>query len=248
MPSQTSQKKPSVSIYCDTQNVSLNPEEIDVLNNYSRMKGNIKKKKAYLNFDFPNQARAKDKFYEKGFDCIDVPCPLKNSADNQLKSDLIDDMHDNPSDVVILVSGDGDFKNIVKSLRKEGKYVIVISRKGNVKQSLIEQASKFHYISDLLEIVQDQVQPEVNVNKHKIDYHQAVGYLIAAIKTAMNKSKKAAFGATNQLMMQMFPNYQGFGCIQMINGKSFKKFSDFIDAAVKDGKVKVQDQFLLLPE
>jgi NYN domain len=134
MPSQTSQKNQSVSIYWDLQNVPPNPEKINALINFSKSKGKAKNLNVYLNLELISQASTKDELQKVGFTCINVPCPLKNSADNQLKSDLIDDMHDHPSDVVILVSGDGDFKNIVKSLRKEGKYVIVISRKGNVKQ------------------------------------------------------------------------------------------------------------------
>jgi NYN domain len=246
----TSKNKQSVSIYCDNQNVHLNLEEIDTLVNFCQIKGNIKSKKAYFNFDFPDQVRGKEKFYEKGFTCIDVPCPLKNSADNQLIANLVRDIRRNPldSDIVILVSGDGDFTDLVHLLKTNGKYVVVIGRRGNVKQSLKEEASEFHYISDLPKVIQDTVQPEITANKPQIDYHQVVYYLTEAIKTALEKGQKAALGNINNLMMQMFPKYQGVSCIRSSDGKSFKKFSDFISAVVKDGKVKLQNQSLLLLE
>ncbi|RDH50997.1 hypothetical protein CBF18_10940, partial [Mastigocladus laminosus WC112] len=46
-----------------------------------------------------------------------------------LISDLIDDVHKHQSpNIVILVSGDGDFANSVSVLRQLGKKVIVMAR------------------------------------------------------------------------------------------------------------------------
>jgi hypothetical protein len=230
----TSKNKQSVSIYCDTQNVHLNLEGIDTLIDFCQIKGNINTKKAYFNLDFPDQARAKEEFNKKEFDCINVPFNLKNSADDRLIANLVSDIRHNPSDVVILVSGDGDFADLVHLLKEMGKYVIIIARKGNAKQSLMEQASEFHYISDLL--------------LNQIDYDQAVAYLTEAIKTALKQGKKAFLGYVNNLMLQLFPNYKGVDSIRTSDGKNFKKFSKFIDVVVKDGKIKKQNQSLLLLE
>ncbi|WP_272938939.1 NYN domain-containing protein, partial [Fischerella thermalis] len=51
----------------------------------------------------------------------------------------MDDVHKHQSpNIVILVSGDGDFANSVSVLRQLGKKVIVIARKGNLKKQLKE--------------------------------------------------------------------------------------------------------------
>ncbi len=49
-------------------------------------------------------------------------------------------------------------------------------------------------------------------------------------------------------MIQLFTKYQGVSSIYVPDGKKFKSFSQFIDVAVKDGKVRKQNQELFLTE
>jgi hypothetical protein len=49
-------------------------------------------------------------------------------------------------------------------------------------------------------------------------------------------------------MRQRCHEYQCFSSIFMSDGKKFKNFSQFIDAAVRDGKVQKQGQELFLVE
>lgn len=242
---QTSKKQSTVSIYWDYQNVQKQDQANSIID-FAKSKGNLIIKKVYLNLDCERQAAAKTFFQSIGITCVNVPCPLKNSADNQLKSDLIDDISDNPSDIVIIVSGDGDFRNLVK-LIKEKKDVVVLAQKGTVKQLLIEQAHEFYFIDELPRI--DQKEGEsINSAKFQIEYQQAVTYLTTAIKTALAEGKAAVLGYINKLMLELFPNYQGVSCIRTLDGKQFKKFAQFVETVVKDGKVKIENQSLLLIE
>lgn len=231
------QTSKTVSIYWDYQNVQKQDKANSIID-FAKLKGNVIIKKVYLNLDCEKQAAAKTHFQSIGCTCVNVPCPLKNSADNQLKSDLIDDIYNNPSDIVIIVSGDSDFINLVKFLKDKGKDVLVLAQKGNVKQSLKEQAHKFYFIDDLPKKAQTEVEPKINSAKSQIDYQQAVTYLTTAIKTALAKVKAAVLGYINKLMLELFPNYQGVSCIRTVDGKQFKKFAQFVDTVVKDGKVK----------
>ena len=176
----TSEKQSTVSIYWDYQNVRKQDKANSIID-FAQSKGNLITKKIYSNFDCEKQA-TKTFFQSIGFTYVNVPCSVKNSADNQLKSDLIDDIYNNPSDIVIIVSGDSDFINLVKFLKDKGKDVVVLAQKGNVKQSLKEQAHEFSFIDDLPKKAQTEVEPKTNSAKSQIDYQQAVTYLTTAIK------------------------------------------------------------------
>ena len=80
---------------------------------------------------------------------IDVPCSLKNSADNRLKSDFLDLINSStPPNQIILVSGDGDFANLIPTANKYNTKFLIIARKGNIKKELMEIAP-YYFIEDL---------------------------------------------------------------------------------------------------
>ncbi len=107
-----------VGIYWDTQNVFLTSEQAVNLLDFGKTKGSVIRKKAYYNSLFENQAFVKNQLQKIGFHCDDVTCFVKNSADNQLKSDLMDDIYDYQYlDIIILVSGDGDFVNPINKIK-----------------------------------------------------------------------------------------------------------------------------------
>ncbi len=245
----TTQQKRLVSIYWDYQNVSLSQELASLLLAFANSKGRVIGKRVYYNSLFENQACAKDSLQNIGFCCDDVTCLLKNSADNQLKSDLIDDVYNNQSpNIVILVSGDGDFANPVKFLQDRGKKVIIFAQKGNVKQKLKELADEFHFVDDLPQLIVEKNQSQITFINSQINYNEAIEYLIEAIKIALSQGKSTVLGYINNLMRDHFPNYQGVSCIRTFDGKKFSRFSKFVDAAVKEGKVRMQNQELLLIE
>jgi hypothetical protein len=246
---QQKQQKLLVSIYWDLQNVFLNQEQVNLLVNFIKAKGHIFEKKVYYNSLCENQAAENKKLQNLGFICIDVPCVLKDSADNQIKSDLIDDINKHQSpDIVILVSGDGDFANSVSVLRKLGKKVVVMARKGNLKKQLKELADETLFVDDLFEFPVNTNQTEINSVDICVNYNEALDFLIEAIKTASNQRKCTKFSYVDNLMRQLYKNYQGISSIRTPDGKKFKSFSCFIDAAVKDGKVRRQNQELFLIE
>ncbi|MEA5627775.1 NYN domain-containing protein [Nostoc sp. UHCC 0251] len=238
---QTSQLQIKVGIYCDFQNVYLSEEQARFLLAFAITKGSLISRKVYYNSLFENQASAKENLQRIGFKCEDVTCSLKNSADNQLKSDLIDDVYNNQSpDIVILASGDGDFANVVQFLQEKDINVIIFAQRGNVKQKLKERANEFHFVDELSQLVNYKTQP--------LNYNEAVECLIECTKTSLSQGKPTGFGYIDKLMRQRCHRYQGFSSIFMSNGKNFKNFSQFIDVAVRDGKVQKQNQELFLVE
>jgi hypothetical protein len=172
---QTNHQKLKVSIYCDLQNVYLIQNLANFLLAFANSKGLLICKKVYYNSQFKNQASAKDKLKNLGFSCVDVPCPLKNSADNQLIADCIEDIdHSLSPDIVILVSGDGDFVKLVRILQKLGKKVIIFAQLGNVKQRLQELAGEdFYFVDKLPELVVGKKKSQTNSIQSQITYRDA---------------------------------------------------------------------------
>jgi len=247
---QTEQLQPLVSIYVDLQNAKSIKHLGSLLLEFAKFQGNLIDAKVYYNSLCPDQVSAKDKLESLGFKCIDVPCPLKNSADNQLMVDCLDDIYSNrPPDTVILVSGDGDFVNLVRNLKDRGKKVIGFAEPGSLKQKLKEiVGSDFHFLDELPSLIAAKIQPQIQNIQGHLTYNEAVEYLIEAIKTALSKGKRTGLGFINHLMLQLFPKYQGVTSVCQHQGKTFSRFSELVKAAVKDGKIRLQDQQLFVIE
>ncbi|KYC35256.1 hypothetical protein WA1_08865 [Scytonema hofmannii PCC 7110] len=238
-----------ISIYWDSQNVYLTQERVKLLRIYANLKGLIIGIKVYYNSLREAQVVVKDESPIFGIKFVDVPCALKNSADNQLVFDVLEDMSSSqPPDIVILISGDGDFAHLVVMLKKLGVEVIVLAQRGNVKRILKEVAHEVHYVDELLQLSEEQNQRQNNAIESIITYNEAIGYLIAAIKTALNQGKQATLGKIDNVMRQLFPKYKGVACICNPDGGKFSRFSKFLEAVERDGKIKMHEQNLLLIE
>ncbi|MDP5017522.1 MAG: NYN domain-containing protein [Dolichospermum sp.] len=243
------QQQLKVSIYCDFQNVHLNSELSTELLELAESKGRLITKKIYYNSLVDNLSGIKSSYENIGYQMLDVTCSLKNSVDNQLKSDVIDDIcQNNAPDVVILVSGDGDFANLVKVVRDKSKYVIIFARKGNLKKSLKDVANEFHFIDELPQLVGKKTQPQTTVINPQISYNEALGCLIETVKQTISQGKPTNYSYIDRLMRQLYPKYQGISSISTPSGKKFKNFTKFVDAAVNSGKIQRQNQELFLIE
>jgi predicted nuclease of predicted toxin-antitoxin system len=251
-----------VSVYIDYQNVKLTKLEINNLLNYAKAKGSLVRKRVYYNSQCPDQLSVKKIFAHYGFDCIDVPCSLKNSADNQMVADCIQDVSQSPkildisenepetlmqqdADIncrrclFIIVSGDGDFLGLSRILQELKNQVVIVARKGNVKQKLIESASEFHFIDKLPELLCSDVH-----DSSKMIYEEAIQCLLEAIKAATVNGKCPRFSLIDQLMRrsQKFTGYQGVSSIWTRDGKKFTCFKQFAESAAKDGLVGIKTQ------
>jgi hypothetical protein len=246
---QTNQQLPLVSIYWDYQNAKLSPSQAKLLLDLAKSKGHVISTNVYYNSQRQDQAAVKNDLSNLDFNCLDVPCPLKNSADNQLIADCLEEIHSNMSpDIIMLISGDGDFVKLVHNLQKLGKQAIILAQIGNVKQKLKELADEFYFLEDLPQLISDKNQPQIISIVSRINYNEAIEYLTEAINTALSQGKPTVFSCIDKLMRKRCANYQGCSSISTGNSKKFKSFSQFVDAAVRDGKVRQQNQELFLTE
>ena len=251
VPSQTktNNQEPLVSIYWDSQNVPFTEKNAKLLVSFANLQGRLISVKVYYNSKCINMAYAKENLEKFGFVGVDVPCPLKNSADNQLMADYLEDIHGNqPPDVAILVSGDGDFKKLVLNQKKLGKKAIVVARRGNVKLGLKSVADEFHFLDELPNLVSNKAVIQKDGKLPYINYDDAVDCFIEAVKTAIREGKRTTYSIIANLMCQSqrFPNYKGVSTIREADGTKFSKFKDFVAAVEKEGKIKLHNEEMLL--
>jgi hypothetical protein len=116
-----------------------------------------------------------------------------------------------------------------------------------VKKKLLETADEFHFVEDLPQI-RNKTQCLEHSNDFHIQYNEAVDYLIEAIKTVSNQGKPTKFSKIDNVMRQLFPKYKGFACICNPDGGTFSRFSKFLEAVERDGKIRMHEQNLLLIE
>lgn len=236
----------NVAIYCDSQNVPLSPESANLLLTFAQGKGNVKQKNLYYNSEFANQVKVKETF-SSTFNCVNVPCYNKDSADHCLITNVYRDVNsDFRPNVVILVSGDGGFAFLKKDFKSKEIKFIVIANKGNVKQELIENADELYFIEQLPNLVNNLTEKEPNLSKDYITFEEAIAYLIETIKTAVQKGKQTHLSLIASLMCQLFPNYQGVKSIRKPDGTRFKQFKQFIESVEKEGKVRRKNEELIL--
>ncbi|MEH2231390.1 MAG: NYN domain-containing protein [Nostoc sp.] len=241
MARQISLQQDLVSIYWDYQNIPDTKIAKDLLLFASSL-GFIAKRKVYSNWC--EGSKAKSVLATLDFDCIDVCHKFKNAVDFKLVMDCGSDT----SDIVILISGDSYGEILIDDLRRNGKKVIVFAHQKSAKLSLNNLADMFYFVDDLPKLVENKTQLKTTLLDEKINYNEAIEYLVKAINTALRQKKRTGLGYINNLMMQLFTKYQGICSIYVSNGKKFKSFSQFVDAAVRDGKVQREGQELFLIE
>lgn len=232
----TNAPKPLVFAFLDFQNVRVSPAQAEQLSLFANSHGCLISKKAYADWRKENLA-FEQSLYDQDFDCIDVPLNTKNAVDKKLIADCERDVSNNPfSKIFILVTGDGDFKNLVCSLKAKGKTVIILAQRSNANPTLKKLANKFHFVDELPNLVCHKVLPQT------ISYEDAIKCLIEAIKTGLKQEKPTKLEMIDNLMRsnKRFPNYCGVSCIRKSDGTTFGKFIKFIDAVAAEGKVQVR--------
>lgn len=221
--SQTTQEKPVVAFYWDYQNVKLSLETAKFLLEIVKSKGILVRKNIYYNSQCKDQSVVRKELASLNLDYCDVPCSLKNSADNQLIADCLEDTNSHRvPDIVILVSGDGDYVKLVQHLQKLNLHVIIFAQVGNVKQRLREVANEFHFTDNLCSVFQPNTQHKNTSFQLSITYNEAIKHLTKAIQTLLSQEKKTTFSSVNKLMRQSCHQYQGCSSIYKPNGGKFR--------------------------
>lgn len=241
---QENRRQPLVSIYWDYQNIP-DAKIAEYLLSFASIKGYVVTRKAYNNWGISSKAK---KILENlYFSCVDVRQTIKNAVDFKLVIDCTSECSSYLSpDIVIIVGGDCYGEILLDELHPKSKKVIILARKGSEDKNLRSQADEFHYVDDLPKLVACHTQAQIPFSKPCIYYNDAIDCLISAIKTASSEGKPTVLSYIDNLMRKLCPAYQGVSSIRKQDGTKFSKFSKFVDAVIKEGKVKMRNQKMFL--
>jgi|GEM_PF-734740 len=249
LPDNHSQKIPYVYLAWDLQNVKVKLRQMPILGKklleLVASKGRLDKAIVYYNSQHENQLAAQKTLESLGIKGRDVPSSLENSADNELIVGVINRVARKLSpDILILVLGDRDYAGLICLLKALPKKItiIIVARKGNVSQKIIDIADEFYYVEKILNLGSITTSVSSNSLSGKISYEDAIACLIESIQIVMQKGKRATLSYVNQIMgdNSSFPNYQNVSSIRKQDGMTFSRFHKFIEAAMKDGIIGIR--------
>lgn len=142
-----------ISLYWDYQNIrinSFNPYLARYVQTFANLHGSLSSQKVYSNWRTENQSY-EQRLYELGFDCIDIPTTEKQSVDRKLITDCEKELNSTLSaDILILITGDGDYKNLVRQWQAKGKKVIIFANSKNANQKLLGIADEYYFVDKKL--------------------------------------------------------------------------------------------------
>ena len=153
-----------IALLLDWENIRFGLQQRNLVPNISAIReeaeslGRVVVARAYA--DFQNYALSNDprRLYAAGIEPVYVPGRVyqsgedglppvrKNSVDVKLTADCVDFCHLYPNiEVYMLVSGDGDFIHLVKTLRPYGKFVAIVALSWTASPRLTESADWVRY-------------------------------------------------------------------------------------------------------
>ena len=145
---QRNAQKNLVSLYWDWQNVRVSSHQAKCLLNFASVQGDLYIKKVYAYWRRENQ-RIEEALYNLSFDCLNIPSFTKNSVDRKLIADCkLEVLNNSAINIVILISGDGDFASLVRELKGKDKKVIIFAQT-QASKKLISLANKSYSVSQI---------------------------------------------------------------------------------------------------
>ncbi|MFW9997331.1 MAG: NYN domain-containing protein [Candidatus Odinarchaeota archaeon] len=238
-----------MAIFWDYENIRAVAQGINVplaeaLINYSETIGHPRLKKAYSNWRTTSDTVIQA-LYSLGFEPIQVSMGKQNSVDVKLTVDCMSTVKDIPTiKHVIIVTGDKDYIPLVNWLKERRHHVIVIGQSDIVSEHLMLSADDFVSLEELPKSpTTPSTAKEVQTEETFIPFSEAVACLVEAISTARDQGKTTRFPVIDTTMRSnTHYAYDGVSSVRIQEDKeqkSFKTFSDFINAAEETGRVKI---------
>ncbi len=140
-----------VALLIDADNIQLSCLEqiLKIADCY----GNLKICRAYGDWKQPPLSSSYDNVRKLDIDCVQVNRFAKDTADKQLMIEAGEILGADDADLFIVVSGDGDFRQLCERVRQKGRTVVGIGNKGQTSTRLQESSDSFCYIEDLEDVL-----------------------------------------------------------------------------------------------
>lgn len=221
-----SEAKQQTAIFWDVENCSDESSTHKAMTEKIRQSGHVVKAYAFADWD-PRRTMAKD-LYALGYDLIHVPDTKDNASDYKMASYILDHLIRYPETTrYVMITGDGDFKLLVNSLKERGVELWLISNPVITASDLPELATMY---SDILSFRPslDCVNPEdcdESVQSIVKQRHIVGVQLQDVVRTITKTGSKPGVGHVRHVMNALNPEFD--------EGElEFSSWNDFLDWAV----------------
>lgn len=239
-----------VAVFWDHENVRLpagDGQIAQVITSYVESYGIPRVKRIYANWNGASRLTSKT-LTRLGFDQLNVSSGKQNSVDIKLAVDCLTTAYQHPEiRGFVLITGDKDYIPLVTALKTLGREVTLIGASKSLSKDLEQSVDRFIPLQDLIGLPdpqEERLPVRIEFPHQTIAYDDAVVCLKEAIALAKEMQYPPTFELINGLMLRhpQF-SYRGPSSIRKADGTFFpRKFSKFVEAAVADGYVHLNEQ------
>lgn len=242
----TSEAKTQLAIFWDVENVSDESSTHKAMTEKIHQSGYVVKAYAFADWD-PRRAMAEE-LYVLGYDLIHVPDQKDNASDYKMASYILDHLIRYPETTrYVMVTGDGDFKLLVNSLKERGVELWLISNPVITASGLPELATMYSDIFSFRPSL-DCVNPEdcdESVQSIVKQRHIVGVQLQDVVRTITKTGNKPGIGHVKHVMNALNPEFDEAEL-------EFSSWNDFLEWAVAqryiDRQGEVPSTVLALPK
>ncbi len=229
--------KPSsnLAVFWDVENVTPSSESLflDAFMEFLQSHGRPVLLQAFADWGNQTFKKLSEKLSENSFQLIHTPNARrgKNSSDISLIAFGIETALKFPwVETFVIVSGDSDFRPFVQSLRRSGKKVVIVCDTKVSDSTLLAMADEFQDYKQLVADYTNVYEDDKEESEQNIE--TAYQTLKDAVASLNAENKLATYSETKVRMLILDPQF---------NEKAFKfkKFSEFVRSAEKNGYVKL---------
>ena len=241
-----SEPRPNLSIFWDVENVSDEPATHRAMTEKIRQTGTVVK--AYAFADWDTRRHMAEELYSLGYDLIHVPDTKDNASDYKMASYILDHLFHYPeTNRYVMITGDGDFKLIVNSIKEHGVELWLISNPIITASELPELATMYSDIFSFRPSL-DCVRPEdcdSSVQSIVKQRHLAGVQLQEVVRVITKSGNKPGVGHAKHVMSSLNPEFNE-------KDLGFSHWHDFIEWAKAQRYIDVEGELpssvLILPK
>ena len=231
--------KSNVVLFWDIENVTPPSSDslfIDGLIEYAEVQGRVIASYAYA--DWSRFKRLSLQLMQHHFHMVHLPhkskYSSKNSSDMQLVTDALEILRFYEHiDTYILITGDSDFRPLLRTLKRTGKKIYIVCDIKTASQDLLMIADNFTDYRDLVpDNDEDEIEDESN---HNNDLKYWFERLSETAQILEKENKTSNMGSIKIKMKMLNQNFDE-------KSLGFKRWSRFVAAAVEDHFISIDGE------
>ncbi len=235
-------QEPLIAVFIDFENLALGVDqskqktfEVQLVLKRLLQKGRIVFKRAYC--DWSRYRRYVNEFHSAGIELVDIPQSKmsgKNSADIRMVVDALELCYVKEHlDMFALVSGDSDFSPLVSKLKENDKRVIGCGVRRSSSDLLINNCDEFIFYDDLEKKASAPPRRRREGGSEKDTKRDtALDILVSTVQSLQSDYDTVWASMIKQAIRRVHPDFSE-------SASGFKNFTDLLEAAAKDGRVRL---------